>query len=89
MKTICTKFASADAKKYHHFCTMHGLKQLIQCPTRVTCSTSTIIDHILASFTCRVSQKGVNNVNLSDHQLILFTRKISKFETGGVHKSST
>ena len=24
-----------------------GLKQLIQPPTRVTCSTSTVIDHIL------------------------------------------
>ena len=48
--TVRTKFASADAKKYHQFCTMHGLKQLVQCPTRVTCSTSTLIDHILASF---------------------------------------
>ena len=26
---VCTQFASADAKKYHQFCTMHGLKQLI------------------------------------------------------------
>ena len=32
-KTVCTKFASADAKKYHQFCTIHGLKPLIQCPT--------------------------------------------------------
>ena len=47
--TVCIKFASADAKKYHQFCTMHDLKQLIQCPTRVTCS-ETLIDHILASF---------------------------------------
>ena len=65
--TVCIKFASADAKKYHHFWTMHGLKQLIQCPTRVTCSTSTLIDHILASFPSTVSQKGVINVGLSDH----------------------
>ena len=28
------------------FCTMLSLKQLIQCPTRVTCSTLTVIDHI-------------------------------------------
>ena len=34
--TVCTTFASADAKKHHQFCTMHDLKQLIQCPTRVT-----------------------------------------------------
>ena len=44
--TVCTKFASVDAKKYHQFCTMHGLKQIIQCITRVTCSISTLIDHI-------------------------------------------
>ena len=31
--TVGTKFASADAKKNHQFCTMDGLKQLIQCPT--------------------------------------------------------
>ena len=60
----CTKFASADAKKYHQFYTMHGLNQLIQCSTRITCSTSALIDHILASVPSRVSQKGVINVGL-------------------------
>ena len=50
---------------------MHGLKQLIQCPNQVTYSFSTLTDHILASFPSRVSQKGVINVGLSDHQLIL------------------
>ena len=83
--TVCTKFASADAKKYHPFCiTMHGLMQLIQCSTRVTCSAST--HHISASFPSRVSQKGVINVGLPDHQLIFCTRKISELKTGGVHK---
>ena len=83
---VCGKFAFANAKKYHPFCTMHGLKQLIQYPTRVTRSISTIINHILASFPLRDSQKGVINVGLSDHQLIFCKRKISKFKTGGVHK---
>ena len=84
--TVCTKFTSADVKKYHQVCIMHGLKKLIQCPTRVTCSTSTLIDHILASFPSRVSQKGVINVGLSDHQLIFCAPKVSKFKTGGAHK---
>ena len=73
--TICTKFASALAKKYHQFFTMHGLKQLIQCPTQVTCSTSALIDRILASFSSRVSQKGVINIGLSDHQLLFCLHK--------------
>ena len=84
--TVCTKSASPDAKKYYQFCAMHGLKQLIQCPTRVTCCNSTLIDYILASFPSRVSQKGVINVCLSDHQLISCTQKSSKFKTGGFRK---
>ena len=53
---VCTKLASADAKKYHPFCAMHGLKQITQSPNPVTCSTSTRIDHRFASLSSRVSQ---------------------------------
>ena len=84
--TICTKLASADAKKYQQFCTIQRLKQLIHYPTRVTSCTSALIDHILASFPSRVSQKGVINLSLSGQQLIFCTHKISNFKTGGVHK---
>ena len=95
--TVCTKFASTDAKKYHQFCTIknvrelilgtvHGLKQLIQCSTRATRNASTLIHHILGRFPSRVSQKGVINVGLLDHQLIFCRRKSSKFKTGGAHK---
>ena len=65
---------------------MHGLKQLIQSLTRVTCSTSTFIDYILTNAPSRLFQKGVINVDISDHQLILYTRKISRIRTGGAHK---
>ena len=82
--TISSKFLSHDIKNYHRFCTMHGLKQLIQSPSHVTCSTSTLIDHILTSPPSRVSQKGLINVDVSDHQLIFCTRKISKIKTGKI-----
>ena len=59
---------------------MFGLKQLIGDPTRVTCTSSTIIDHILANFPNRVSQQGVIDVGLSDHQIIYCTRKISRIK---------
>ena len=75
--TISLKFLSTDIKNYHQFCTMFGLKQLIKSPTRVTCSTSTLTDHILASFPLRVFQKGVTDVGLSD-QLIFCSQKISQ-----------
>ena len=81
--TVCTKFASADTKKYQQFCTMHGLNQLIHypTPTRVTSCTSAL-DHILASFSSRVSQKGVINLGLSGQQRIFCTHKIFRFKTG-------
>ena len=83
---ISSKFLSHDIKNYHQFCTMHGLKQLIQSPTCVTCNTSTLIGHTLTSVPSRVSQKGVINVGVSDHQLIFCTRTISKIKIGGDHK---
>ena len=61
-KRISSKFLPHDVTNYYQFCTMHGLKQLIQSPTRVTCSTSTLIGHILTSAPSRISQKGVINV---------------------------
>ena len=44
---------------------MLGLKKLIEVPTRVTCSSSTIIDPTLATFPNRVSQQGVIDVGSS------------------------
>ena len=73
---------SNDVKNYVDFCTMFGLKQLIESPTRITCSSSCIIDHILASFPDRVTQREILNVGLSDHQLIYCKRKITGIKTG-------
>ena len=75
--TISLKFLSTDIKNYHQFCTMFGLKQLKKSRTRVTCSTSTLIDLILASFPLTVFQKGVTDVGLFD-QLIFCSQKISQ-----------
>ena len=57
-----------------------GLKQLIIVSTRVTTGSSTIIDHVLASF-----PKRVIDIALSDHQVIYCTRKISRTKRGS-HK---
>ena len=84
--TVSSKFLSRDPKSHHRFCPMHSLKQLIQSVTCVTCSTSTLTDHILTSAPSRVSQKGVINVGVSDHQLIFCTQKISRIKMGGAHK---
>ena len=80
------KTVSNDVKNHLQFCTMFGLTQIIKPPARITYSSTSFIGHILASLSERISQEGVINVFLSDHQLIYCTRKISRIKTGGVHK---
>ena len=53
--------------------------------TRITCSSTSLIDHILLSLPELISQEGVIDVGLSD-QLIYCTWKISRIRTEGVHK---
>ena len=76
---------SHEVKKYFQFCSLYGLEQLTKSPTRVTYSTSSLIDHILTTFPERVSQQGIIDVGLSDHQLIYCTRKFSRTKLG-THK---
>ena len=57
------------------FCPIHTLKQLIRCPTRVTCNTSILIDHILTS-----SAEKSFDCGISDHQLIFCTRKVKQLK---------
>ena len=71
---------SSDIKKCNEFCTMFGLKQLIEVLKRVTCSSSNIINQTLASLPDRLSQKGIIDVGLSGHQIIYSTRKISRIK---------
>ena len=74
-----------DVKSYYEFCMLFSLHQLIKVPTRITCNSATIIDHILASYPERVTQRGIIDVGLSDHQLIFCTRKLSRIKRG-THK---
>ena len=67
---------------------MFGLTQIIKYPTHITCSSTSLTDHILASLPDRISPEGVMNVGLSYHQLIYCARKISRIKTGRVHKKS-
>ena len=64
-------------RSYLGFCFTHSLEQIITRPTRVTDPTATFIDHILTNSPDKVSQSGVIDLGLSDHDLIYFTRKTS------------
>ena len=58
-------------------CFTHSLEQIITRPTRITDQTATLIDHILTNSPDKVSQSGVIDLGLSDHDLIYCTRKTS------------
>ena len=60
--------------RYTEFCQILSLKQLIRCATRVTCNTSTLIDHILTNST----EKIFLDSGIFDHQLIFDTGKVKR-----------
>ena len=64
-------------KGYLNFCFSFYLKQLIYVPTRVTCKTTTLIDHVLTNSPQEVSQCDVIELGISDHDLVYCTRKTS------------
>ena len=72
---------SNGIKRYEEFCSLHGLKQLIQEATRITETSETLLDHIISNSTQKVSQHGVLNLGLSDHQMIYCTRKSTRAKT--------
>ena len=62
-------------KGYLDFCFSFSLEQLISIPTRVTSKTATLIDHVLTNSSQKVSQCGVIELGISDHDLVYCTRK--------------
>ena len=83
---VVLRSVSNDAKNYHRFYTMFGLKQIIKSPTLMTCRNTSLTDHILANILSQISQHGAINVSVSDHQLIYCTMKINKVKPRDVHK---
>ena len=67
-------------KQYIEFCSSFSLKQLISSPTRITCSSSTVIDHILTNTTNIISQSGGIDLGISNHNIIFLTRKMKKIK---------
>ena len=57
---------------------MFNLKQLITAATRVTSSSSSLIDQILSNCCEKICQSGTISIGLSDHFLTYMTRKVVK-----------
>ena len=71
--------------KYQEFCSLHSLKQLVKSPTRITENKSSLLDHVITNCSEKISQSGVIDIGVSDHQLIYCTWKVSHSKTNG-HK---
>ena len=56
------------------------MKQFVKCSAPVTCNSSSILIHVFASFSDRVSPNGEIDVSISDHQLIYCTRKTERIK---------
>ena len=70
--TACQGPVHTLINKCQEFC------QLITCPARVTCNTSSLIDHILTNSTEKIFQPGIIDRGMSDHQLFFCTRKVKR-----------
>ena len=73
---------SSISKQYIQFCSYYSLSQLIDSPTRITCNTTSLLDHILTNTPDKIQQSGVIDIGISDHQLIFCTRKTQKRKLG-------
>ena len=62
-------------KKYNEFCALSGLTQIINNATRITETTSNLLDHILTNSKDKISQSGVIDIGISDHQMIFVQGK--------------
>ena len=69
-------------KKYNQFLKSYGLTQLIDEATRKTDKTQSLLDHILVNTPDKVSQSGVLEKAISDHDMIYCTRKHQKIKSG-------
>ena len=59
---------------------LYGLftfKQLVEAPTRVTLTTSSIIDHIATTCARNIVKSGVHEVSMSDNYMVYSTRNFN------------
>lgn len=59
--------------QWNHKTEMLGLTQLIQDPTRVTCTSSTLIDHIYTNNKSMILNASTSSICMSDHKPITCT----------------
>ena len=67
-------------KKLDSLYELYQLTQLINEPTRITITTTSLIDHIVTNTPEKISHSGVVHTGISDHSLVYAIRKIRVFQ---------
>ena len=75
----CNWLQPADpvTKRLKTFCDLYQLLQLINEPTRITETSSSLLDVVITSHPERIINSGVSHLGLSDHSLVYAIRKIN------------
>ncbi|MES9882533.1 MAG: reverse transcriptase family protein [Sedimenticola sp.] len=76
-------------REWLNFINSLGLSQLVAEPTRVTNTTSTLIDHIYSNYEENISQANVSKLCMSDHFAIFCNRKINHSASKNTHQTIT
>ena len=66
----------SQTHKLQTLCSLYQLTQVINEPTRITETTSTLIDLILTNKPEYISTGGVLHLGISDHSLVYAVRKL-------------
>ena len=61
----CQETVHTLINKFQEFCQIFSLKQLITCPTRITCNTSSLIDDILTNSSEKIFQSCIIDCGMS------------------------
>ena len=69
--------SDTNAKHLRRIYNLLSFTQLIEEPTRVTCETATLIDHIATTCPINVSESGILKIAMSDHYMVYFIRKLN------------
>lgn len=78
---MATTRPSSEAKKLKRLLRSFQLTQLIDRPTRVTDSSSTLLDLVVSSAPYNIVKRTVIPLSLSDHDLVVCVRKINTIKS--------
>ena len=68
---------------------VYGLEQLISEPTRITPTSSTLIDLIYTNCSDKIVCSGVCHIGISDHSMVYVYRKLAQNGISNGHNSIT